>query len=73
VTPETDERQSGFGPWSFSDIEGTLQTVVPGGEQQYRFTFTETPLRQFADWVSLVTLLGIIFLSLKPSQFCKKI
>lgn len=56
VSLETDERQTGFGPWSFSDIEGTLRLSVPAGQQSFRFTFSETPLRQAADGISLLAL-----------------
>ncbi|MDZ4229063.1 MAG: hypothetical protein U1C50_02305 [Patescibacteria group bacterium] len=59
------EHPAGFGAWSFSDIEGTLQMIAPSGEQHFRFTFTETPLRQFADWVSLVSLLICLGLAFK--------
>ncbi|HKZ35269.1 MAG TPA: hypothetical protein VJ242_01010 [Patescibacteria group bacterium] len=57
---EMTEHPVGFGQWTFLDIEGTLQMKAPAGEQSFRFTFTETPMRQFADWVSLTSL--IIFL-----------
>lgn len=57
VTPETDERQSGFGPWSFAEIEGTLRLSAPAGRQHYRFTFSETPLRLTADLISLASAL----------------
>ena len=67
VTPETDERQSGFGPWSFPDIEGTLQTVVPVGEQHFQFTFSETPLRKTADLISLASLIFCLGLACKES------
>lgn len=56
VTPQTDERQAGFGPWSFSEIEGTLRMIVPARPQSYRFTFSETPLRKTADGLSLLAL-----------------
>jgi hypothetical protein len=50
---ENDERQSGFGPWKFGEIEGTLRLSAPAGEQRYRFTFSETPLRKTVDLISL--------------------
>lgn len=60
VSLENDERQAGFGPWSFSEIEGTLRLFVPPGQQYYRFTFTETPLRKSADIISLLALIACL-------------
>ena len=65
VSLETDERQSGFGPWSFGDIEGTLRLSAPAGPQSYRFTFSETPLRQTADLITLVSLIFVLVLAYK--------
>jgi hypothetical protein len=59
VSLEIDERQAGFGPWQFGEIEGTLRLAAPAGEQHYRFTFSETPLRKTADAISL---LAVVFL-----------
>lgn len=70
VSLETDERQVGFGPWSFGEIEGTLRMIVPAGPQSYRFTFSETPLRKAADLItfaSLILCLGIAF-KVKPCR-----
>lgn len=67
ITPETDERQTGFGPWSFSDIEGTLRLDVPAGFQIYRFVFSETPLRKTAGLISLASL-AILFWLFKPKR-----
>ncbi len=62
---EMTEHPAGFGDWTFSDIEGTLQMIAPAGEQYFRFTFTETPLRLAADLISLAGLFGVVFLSTK--------
>jgi hypothetical protein len=63
VSLETDERQAGFGPWTFSEIEGTLRLSVPAGTQSYRFVFSETPLRQTADLITLTSLLFFVVLT----------
>ena len=63
VSLETDERQAGFGPWSFGEIEGTLRLSVPVGPQSYRFTFSETPLRKAADLISLACLIIVLGLA----------
>lgn len=67
VSLENDERQSGFGPWTFAEIEGTLRLSAPAGPQHYRFTFSETPLRLTADLISLISLLLLIYL-IKPNK-----
>lgn len=65
VTDKLDERQVGFGPWTFGEIEGTLRLSVPSGPQKYRFTFSETPLRKFADLISFASLIFCLGLAFK--------
>ncbi len=71
VSLETDERQAGFGPWSFGEIEGTLRLSVSAGPQKYRFTFSETPLRQTADLITLASLIIVLGLAFKESP-CRR-
>ncbi len=46
---------------SYANPTGVMQISLPKGSSTVVATFTETPLRLFADTVSIVSLLGIFF------------
>jgi hypothetical protein len=51
-----DNRQVSF---SYNNPQGVMNLTVPKGEHSVKFIFTETPLRVFADVLSLISFLSL--------------
>lgn len=47
---------------------GQTETTVPKGTHEVAFSWRETPLRKYSDWVSLVFLLAALAFVLKPMR-----
>lgn len=52
-----DNKQINF---SYDNPEGVMEVSVPEGSHQVRVVFGETPLRLFADMISVVSLVGLL-------------
>lgn len=60
--------EEAWGKHDLTAVSGTMKIVVPGGVQEYYLAFTETPLRQSGNMISLMSLGAlIVWLGYKPA------
>jgi hypothetical protein len=52
--------QEGWGNHEAQTVSGTMKIQVPAGKQDYYLTFSETPLRQAGNVLSVITLATLI-------------